>query len=327
MTRQLSVSAEAWPLARPFAISRGTKTEAQVVVAEITDGDAVGRAECVPYPHYGESVESVAEQARSIADDIINGAGREDVLGLLSAGAARNAVDCALWDLEAKLTGKRAWELAGTPAPESTTTAETIGLGSVEDMAAAAQRLNSSPLIKVKLDAEDVIERMAAIHENAPDARLIIDPNEGWNLELLADVAGQLAEMGVEMIEQPLPADADDGLAEFSCPVPICADEACHITGDLDRLRGKYAMINIKLDKTGGLTEALTLAQAATEAGFAIMIGCMVGTSLAMAPATLLAPFARFVDLDGPLLLKQDREPGLAFSDGCVHPPEPDVWG
>lgn len=327
MARQLTVSSEAWPLARPFAISRGTKTEAQVVVVEITDGTAAGRAECVPYPHYGESVESVAEQVRSVADAIAAGAGRTDLGGMLNAGAARNAVDCALWDLEAKQAGKRAWELAGIETPQPAVTAETIGLASVSEMAAAAQRLKSSPLIKIKLDGEAVIERMAAVHENAPGARLIIDPNEGWNLKLLADVAEKLERMGVEMIEQPLPAGADDGLAEFTSPVPLCADESCHTADDLERLRGKYDMVNIKLDKSGGLTEGLALARAATDAGFAVMVGCMVGTSLAMAPATLLAPFASIVDLDGPLLLKQDREPGLDFSGGLIHPPEPGIWG
>ncbi len=325
--RTLDVSIESWPLARPFAISRGVKTKADVVVAKITDGDHIGIGECVPYPHYNETVEGVATDIMSLCSEVEEGLNRETLLGALHAGAARNAVDNALWDLEAKQSGKRAWQIAGIDEPAPYVTAETIGIGSVDEMAASAVRLKAAPLIKVKLDGGLVLERMRAIHDNAPDARLIIDPNEGWTVDQLKSFAPKLADLGVEMIEQPVPAGADDGLLGYEPPVPICADEACHTLQDLDGLKGKYQMINIKLDKTGGLTEALKLAIAATDAGFGVMIGCMVGTSLAMAPAVLLGAYATIVDLDGPLLLKQDRENGLQFDNGRIYPPEPSLWG
>jgi L-alanine-DL-glutamate epimerase-like enolase superfamily enzyme len=327
MSRTLEVSIEAWPLARPFAISRGVKTKADVVIATITDGDHVGVGECVPYPRYEETVEGVATDIMSLCSEVEEGLDRETLLGILHAGAARNALDNALWDLESKQAGKRAWQLAGIETPTPYVTAETIGIGTLEEMAASAVRLSSAPLIKVKLDGHLVLERMQAVHDNAPDARLIIDPNEGWTIEQLKNYAPRLADMGVEMIEQPVPAGSDGELSGYVLPVPICADEACHTSADIDALIGKYQMINIKLDKTGGLTEALKTAQAATDAGFGIMIGCMVGTSLAMAPAVLLGGYAEFVDLDGPLLLKQDRDNGLTFNDGCVYPPEARLWG
>ena len=327
MTRHLNIEIESWPLARPFAISRGVKTKADVVVARITEGAVTGWGECVPYPRYDETVEGVAADMQKLSATLADGMGRDQLQGALHAGAARNALDTALWDLEAKQSDKRVWQLAGIDAPTPYITAETIGIGSVDEMAEAADRLNTAPLIKVKLDGQLVLERMRAVRTHAPSSRLIIDPNEGWTIDQLKNVAPKLAELGVEMIEQPIPAGSDDGLAAYDPPVPICADEACHTSADLDGLRGKYQMINIKLDKTGGLTEALKLAQAATDAGFGIMIGCMVGTSLAMAPAVLLGGYAEFVDLDGPLLLKQDRDGGLLFERGNVHPPEPSLWG
>lgn len=319
---------ESWPLAKPFSISRGTKTAADVVVCEITmDNGISGRGECVPYARYGESVEGVIEDIESRALEV---AERPDRIGLLSAmpaGAARNAIDGALWDLQCKLNGKRAWEIVGMHPPEPAVTAETLSIGTPDEMAAAAAEKTSAKLIKIKLDSEHVVRRVAAVREAAPDARLIVDPNEGWTIGILRDVAAPLAELGVEMLEQPLPADDDDGLADFDSPIPICADESCHTAEKLHTLAGKYQIVNIKLDKTGGLTSALRLADAAHTAGFGIMVGCMVGTSLAMAPATLIAPFARFVDLDGPLLLKEDRPEGLSFEGGLIHPPEPALWG
>lgn len=325
--RSLNVSVEAWPLARPFAISRGVKTQADVVVVELSEGDITARGECVPYPRYGESIEGVVADIEAIADQLAAGIGRVELLDILPAGAARNAVDNALWDLQAKSLNKRVWEIAELAEPKPSVTAETIGIGSVEEMASSAKRLSAAPLIKVKLDANLVIERMSAIHENAPNARLIIDPNEGWTVELLRDVAPRLMAMGVEMIEQPVPAGDDEELRTYECPILLCADEACHTKEGLHELTGKYQMINIKLDKTGGLTEAIALAKAARELDFEIMVGCMVGTSLAMAPATLLGHFAKFVDLDGPLLLKNDRQPGLTFDAGYVHPPHASLWG
>jgi len=323
MTWQISATPESWPLARPFAISRGVKTVAEVIVAEVTEDRVAGRGECVPYARYGETIDGVL----NIIRDYDPSMGRAELACNLPPGAARNALDCAFWDLEAKREGKRVWELTGTPLPEPMVTAETISLGTIEEMAAAASRLSRNPLIKVKLDAKNVAKRMRVVRKNAPDARLIIDPNESWDLDLLCDVVQVLAELDVEMIEQPLPAAADDGLEEFTWPMPLCADESCHTTDDLERLRGKYQMVNIKLDKSGGLSEALALTRAATEAGFGIMVGCMVATSLAMAPALVLAPFARFLDLDGPLLLERDRELGLTFTDGKIYPPGPGLWG
>jgi L-Ala-D/L-Glu epimerase len=327
VARSLSVEIESWPLARPFAISRGVKTKADVVVARITDGDSTGWGECVPYPRYDETVDGVAADMEKLSGAIADGLNRQGLLQTLHGGAARNALDNALWDLEAKQSGKRAYEIAGIDMPTPYVTAETIGIGTVEEMAQSANRLKAAPLLKVKLDGQLVMERMQAIHDNAPSSRLIIDPNEGWTLEQLKEFAPKLADLGVEMIEQPIPAGSDDGLSGYSSPVPVCADEACHTSADLPGLVGKYQMVNIKLDKTGGLTEALKLATEARDLGFSIMIGCMVGTSLAMAPAVLLGGFAEFVDLDGPLLLKQDRQGGLRFEEGNVHPPEASLWG
>ncbi|MEQ8228329.1 MAG: L-Ala-D/L-Glu epimerase [Rhodospirillales bacterium] len=326
--RRLSAVDQGWPLARPFAISRGIKTEARVVVAEIEDADGhAGRGECVPYAHYGETVDSVIHQIADIADAVAGGLDRPGLLDALPPGAARNAVDCALWDLEAKQADKRVWELAGLPRPEPAVTAETIGIASPKEMAVQASRLAKAPLLKIKLDGQDVRARLSAVREAAPDARLVVDPNEGWDLHRLENLAPFLAEMGVVMLEQPVPVHGDDILRGFDSPVPICADESCHTAADLDRLDGLYDMVNIKLDKTGGLTAALDLADAAEARGFELMVGCMVATSLAMAPATVLMNRAKVVDLDGPLLLREDRDKGLTFTDGYIHPPERDLWG
>ncbi|MEK9671819.1 MAG: N-acetyl-D-Glu racemase DgcA [Rhodospirillaceae bacterium] len=331
--RRLSAVDQAWPLARPFVISRGAKYTAQVVVAEIEEGTGAdgaplaGRGECVPYSRYGETVESVILQIASVADAVAGGISRGALHELLPPGAARNAVDCALWDLEAKRAGKRVWEIAGLPAPKAMVTTETVALGSAQEMAIRAAKLKSRPLLKVKLDGEGVRERMQAVRDAAPDARLIVDPNEGWDMGRLVDLAPVLADLGVEMIEQPLPAAVDAELEGFTSPVPICADEACHTAADLERLAGKYQMVNVKLDKAGGLTEALKLADAAEKMGFGIMAGCMVSTSLAMAPMTVLMNRAAVVDLDGPLLLKKDREGGLDFTDGRISPPDVALWG
>lgn len=320
---------ESWPLAKPFAISRGVKTAAEVVVCEITMDEGVsGRGECVPYARYGESVEGVIAQIEDVALDVAKHPDRVGLLSKMPAGAARNAVDCALWDLQAKLNNKRVWQLIGMPeAPKPAVTAETISIGTPEEMAADAVSKSAAKLIKIKLDGEQVVSRVAAVREAAPEARLIVDPNEGWDIDIMREVAPPLAELGVEMLEQPLPADADDGLADYDSPIPVCADESCHTADKLHLLADKYQIVNIKLDKTGGLTSALRLADAAQTCGFGIMIGCMVGTSLAMAPATMITPLAKFIDLDGPLLMKQDRPDGLTFAEGCIHPPEPALWG
>ncbi|MFE1598585.1 N-acetyl-D-Glu racemase DgcA [Methylobacterium sp. ID0610] len=324
---RLAVSVETWPIAGRFTISRGSRTEATVVVAEVTDGTHAGRGECVPYARYGETVEGVRDLVAAQGAAVAEGATRADLLRLMPAGAARNALDCALWDLEAKATGRPAHALAGIAAPAPATTAYTLSLGAPEEMEAAARAAAARPLLKVKLGGEGDPARIAAVRRGAPAARLIVDANEAWRAPTLAENLAACAAAGVELIEQPLPADDDGALDGLPRSIPLCADESLHDTAGLDALVGRYDAINIKLDKAGGLTEALALARAARERGLTIMVGCMLGTSLAMAPAMLLSGFAAFVDLDGPLLLARDREPGLRFEGSTIHPPEPALWG
>ncbi len=325
--RRLEARAETWPLKSAFTISRGSKIAAQVVLCEITQSGMKGRGECVPYAHYGESVEGVLEQIAAVTAEIQDGLDRRALLAALPPGAARNAIDCALWDLEAKLAGVRAWELAGVAQPGPTLTAQTIALGTVDEMAAAARAYAHQPLLKVKLDDQGVVERMRAVAQAAPGARLIVDANEAWSLATLAQTQDELADLGVVAIEQPLPAGADQGLDDFTPTIPLCADESCRGPADLERLAERYQMVNIKLDKAGGLSEALRMTAMARARGLSVMIGCMVGTSLAMAPATLLAAQAQLVDLDGPLWLARDRPHALHYTDGLIHPPSPDLWG
>ncbi|HSO43351.1 MAG TPA: N-acetyl-D-Glu racemase DgcA, partial [Rhodospirillales bacterium] len=326
--RRLTVRHQTWPLARPFAIARGTKTAAEVVVAEIEDDGRIGRGEGVPYARYGETVEAVLAATQAMAGAIARGMDREALQAALPAGAARNALDCALWDVEAKRAGVRAWELAGTAPPRPLPTATTLSLDTAARMAGAAAEAVADGvcLLKLKVGADAVVERVAAVRAAAPETRLIVDANEGWTFPMLQRLAEPLHALGVEMIEQPLPAGSDGALAGFVSPVPICADESFHTQADLDRLDG-YRMVNVKLDKTGGLTAALPLAGAARARGLALMVGCMVSTSLAMAPATLLGQGAALVDLDGPQFLARDREHGLRYDGGLVYPPEPALWG
>lgn len=328
MTLTLSVSRGSWPLAGVFRISRGARTVSEVIVAEIRDGDAMGRGECFPYVRYGESLDSVEGQILSATAAIAAGAGREDLLSILPAGAARNAVDCALWDLEAKQAGMRVWTLAGLDEPVPVTTVFTLGVDTPEVMAGKAAENSTRPLLKLKMTGDGLdLERVAGIHAAAPNTGLVVDANEGWTIAQYLEVAPKLAALGVEMIEQPLPATEDAGLVGVERVVPVCADESCHDTASLDELSGKYDMINIKLDKTGGLTEALRLREAAMKAGFGIMVGCMIGTSLAMAPGVLVAQGAAVVDLDGPLLLAKDRNPGLNYDGSIIAPPPAGLWG
>ena len=328
MARRIAVDAERWPIAGKFTIARGSKTEAEVVTVEIYESLHVGRGECVPYPRYGETVEGVVATIKGIKGAIEGGADRVLLEKLLpNGGAARNAVDCALWDLEAKQKDRRAWELAGLPTPAAIVTAYTISLGSPEEMAAAALAAGRRPLFKLKLGGAGDVERVRAVHEAAPLARLIADANEAWTPEIYAAAVPQLQALRVELIEQPFPAAKDEALARLARPIPICADESCHTREDMSRLRGRYDAVNIKLDKAGGLTEALALLRQAEAEGFQIMVGCMVATSLAMAPAMLLAARARYVDLDGPLLLVKDREPGLVYHDSSIEPPTRELWG
>ena len=324
---RLDVSLERWPIAGAFTISRGSRTEAVVVVATITDGAHVGRGECVPYPRYGETAEGVRDLVAAQAPAIAAGLDRAALQAHLPAGAARNALDCAFWDLEAKRRGCRAWDLAGLPAPQPVTTCYTLSLGSPESMETAARAAASRPLLKVKLGGAGDPARIAAVRRGAPQARIVVDANEAWDAATLTDNLAACAAAGVELVEQPLPASDDARLATIPHPIPVCADESLHERGGLDALKGRYDAINIKLDKAGGLTEALALAQAARARGLIVMVGCMLGTSLGMAPATLLTGAAAFVDLDGPLLLARDRDPGLAFSGSTLHPPQADLWG
>jgi L-alanine-DL-glutamate epimerase-like enolase superfamily enzyme len=323
---ELMVRIERWPLAGTFAISRGSKTEAAVVVAEISDGRLTGRGECVPYARYGETVPGVLATISSITPRLRTGLDRSELQKALPHGAARNALDCALWDLEAKRAGRRVFELAGLAAPRPVTTAYTISLDTPEDMAKAAAKAKL-PLLKLKLGAPEDPKRLKAIRAAARNATLIVDANEGWNADNLEENLRACAEAEVQLVEQPLPADADQPLEKVNRPVPICADESVHDRASLRALVGKYDAINIKLDKAGGLTEAIALASSAKEAGFEIMVGSMVSTSLGVAPALLLGNRARFVDLDGPLLLARDRERGLLYEGAIVHPASPDFWG
>ena len=329
--RQLKVEAGSWPIAGAFTISRGSRTEARVVTATIEDGAHRGRGECVPYPRYGETVEGVAAAIESVAGAISKGANRAELLTLLPAGAARNALDCALWDLEAKSAGKRAHELAGLPAPRAVTTAYTLSLGTPEAMEAAAQAARHRPLLKVKLGGDGDAERIAAVKRGAPDATLIVDANEAWSEANFAENLEACRRAAVALIEQPLPAGQDGALASISLPdrggMLFCADESVHTAGDLDAIVPLYQAINIKLDKAGGLTAALQLKRQALARGLKLMTGCMVGTSLAMAPALLLAADADYADLDGPLLLARDREPGLEFEGSVILPFSAALWG
>ncbi|POR44290.1 N-acetyl-D-Glu racemase DgcA [Methylobacterium sp. V23] len=328
MTRHLDVAVETFPIAGAFTIARGSRTEAVVVVATVTDGEGrIGRGECVPYARYGETVESVVALIRDHAEAIAMGATRADLQVGMKPGAARNALDCALFDLEAKQLGRPAFEIAGLSAPQVATTAYTLSLGDPESMEAAARQAAHRPLLKVKLGGTGDPERIAAVRRGAPDSRLIVDANEAWRAETIEANLAACVAAGVGLIEQPLPAGEDALLAEIARPIPICADESLHDRAGLDALSRRYDAINIKLDKAGGLTEAVMLAHEARARGFSLMIGCMVGTSLAMAPAMLLAHHADYVDLDGPLLLARDREPGLRFEGSLIHPPEPALWG
>ena len=325
--RRLTVRLETWPLKHAFRISRGAKTEALTVTAAIADGPHSGRGEAVPYPRYDETPEGARSEIEGIREAIEAGLARESLQDALPPGAARNALDCALWDLEAKRTGRPAWELAGLAPPRPCVTAVTLGLDTPESMGRAAARHAAMPLLKLKVTGEGDLDRIRAVRANAPRARLIVDANEGWTAPMLDVLLPAFAALGVEMVEQPLPA-ADDGvLAGRRFALPLCADESCHTRADLPRLAGRYRMVNVKLDKTGGLTEALALAADARAMGFGIMVGCMVATSLAMAPAALLAGGADYVDLDGPLLLARDRTPGLGYDGAVMAPPAPALWG
>lgn len=317
------IHAETFPLANVFTISRGAKTHAHVVRIVVSDGTHKGQGECVPYARYGESVESVQELLAKLPSDLTRNALQE----IMPAGAARNAIDCALWDLEAKQTGKAVWQLAGLEEPKELTTAYTLSLESADEMRENAKKNSFRPLLKLKLGTPDDLPRLQAVREGAPDAQIMVDANEGWSLEDLSALQPHLEELGIALVEQPLPEADDSGLIGNTFTMPICADESSHTSEGLEELRTKYDIINIKLDKTGGLTEALKMKAKAEELGFGIFVGCMVGSSLGMAPATLVAQGASFVDLDGPLLLAEDRPHGIRYEGSTMHPPLSGLWG
>ena len=319
----ITVTPDTFPLAQTFTISRGSKTHAHVLTVRITRGGHTGWGDCVPYARYGESLESVTAQINSLPPDIT----REALQSALPPGAARNAVDCALWDLEAKTAGKRVWQLANLPEPGPKQVTYTLSLDTPDAMRAMAAQHAHRPVLKIKLGTPDDMPRLEAVRQGAPNARILIDANEGWTPEVYTDLAPHLVRLGVALVEQPLPAGQDDMLAEIARPLPVCADESCFDAASLPTLVGKYDMINLKLDKTGGLTEALRTRDEAARLGFKLMVGCMVGSSLAMAPAQLVAQTAMETDLDGPLLLAKDRDQPLRYDERGVHPSTSDLWG
>lgn len=328
-TKLVSLAAriERFPIAGSFTISRGAKTEAVTVVAEVSRDGLTGRGECVPYPRYGETPEATLAAIQAMQQAVAGGLSREALQAAMPSGAARNALDCALIDLEAKAAGLRAWSLLDRPVPGERTTAYTISLGTPEAMAAATAKAAHRPLLKIKLGGDGDPERIAAVRKAAPESELIVDANEAWTEANLEQNLAACDAVGVTLVEQPLPSGKDDALARIKRPLVVCADESVHTRSSLASLRERYDAVNIKLDKTGGLTEALAMADAAQALGFEIMIGCMVATSLSMAPAMLVTPQARFVDLDGPLLLARDREDGLRYDDSLVYPPASSLWG
>jgi L-alanine-DL-glutamate epimerase-like enolase superfamily enzyme len=319
----ITVIEDRFRLAQAFTISRGSKTEAQVITVRITRCGVTGWGECVPYARYGETLDSVRAQIEALP----SGISRADLQTALPPGAARNAVDCALWDLEAKTAGQPVWQLAALAVPGPVATAFTLSLALPDQMRTAAAANAHRPILKVKLGTPDDMPRLEAVRAGAPKARLIIDANEGWTPEVYADLAPHLLRLGVELVEQPLPAGHDDVLAEIARPLPVCADESCFDRASLPALRGKYDAVNLKLDKTGGLTEGLLARDLARAMGFRVMVGCMVGSSLAMAPAVLLAQGAEWTDLDGPLLLAEDRPHPLHYDARGVHPSDANLWG
>ena len=319
----ITITPDTFALAQTFTISRGSKTHAHVLTVSVTRNGITGRGECVPYARYGESLESVAAQIAALPEDITLKA----LQTALPAGAARNAFDCALWDHAAKTAGQRAWQLAGLPEPKPVPVAFTLSLNTPEAMRLEAAKHAHRPILKIKLGTPEDMPRLEAVRQGAPKTTLIIDANEGWTPEVYADLAPHLIRLGVAMVEQPLPQGKDDMLAEIARPLPVCADESAHDAASLATLVGKYDMVNLKLDKTGGLTEALRARDEAARLNLRLMVGCMVGSSLGMAPAVLLAQGSAYCDLDGPLLLAQDRPNPLHYDAQGVHPSQPDLWG
>jgi len=324
---KLNVTNDSFRLAQVFTISRGSRTTADVITVQLENDGFSGYGECVPYARYGESIDSVNAQIESVRGAIIEGMTRQELQHALPAGTARNALDCAMWDLHAKSANTTVWQLAGLNQPDSVTSCYTLSLAAPDDMRSAAAKHSAMPVLKIKLGGEGDLERLQAVREGAPESRLVVDANEGWSIADYRKLAPVMVDLGVALVEQPLPAGDDDALNGLERSLPICADESCHDVQSLEQLHGKYDFINIKLDKTGGLTEALALKSAAEAAGFKIMVGCMVSTSLAMAPAVLVAQGAEVVDLDGPLLLAEDRVPPIEFNGAIMSPSPTALWG
>ncbi len=323
---KINLLSTSWPIRGSFTISRGSKTQADVVIVELTQDGVTGRGECVPYARYDESIASVLQQLTDVADRVEQGATRTDIQSLLPAGAARNALDCAYWDLECKLSGQTIWEKTNV-TPETLITAFTLSLDTPENMYQAAVDNAHRPLLKLKLGGAGDLERVQAVRRGAPDARIILDANEAWSVDDYTYLLPELVKLNVAMIEQPFPASDDAALDTLPHLIPICADESCHDRSSLDNIIGRYEMINIKTDKTGGLTEALALKAQAQKAGLDIMVGCMLASSLSMAPAFVVAQGAQVVDLDGPLLLKEDIDNGFEFSVNQMLPFSSTLWG
>ena len=324
---QVNLVDESWLIEGSFTISRGSRTHANVVVVELQQGEHIGRGECVPYARYDESIESVIAELAALKEQIAAGLTRQEMQSLLPAGAARNALDCAYWDLACKKSGQRIWQQLEDPQPKPLMTAFTLSLDTPERMKEAAIKNAHRPLLKLKLAGEGDVERVAAVREGSPNARIIVDANEGWNEQQYLTMVPELVKLGVEMIEQPFPASDDAALAHLPRPITLCADESCHDSSSLKNIIGRYDMINIKLDKTGGLTEAIALKEEAEKAGLQIMVGCMVATSLAMAPAFIVAQNVQIVDLDGPLLLAEDRQSGIQFDESLMNVYQAELWG
>ena len=327
MLRELNIRHQRFPLRSPFRISRGVKVAADVVIVELGQSGCLGRGESVPYGRYGESVASVMEEIEALRAALCDGMGRDELLARLHAGAARNALDAALWDLESRLSHVPVWKQLARPPHSPLVTALTVGIDTPQEMERAAARIADARLIKIKVGADDPVGRIEAVRRAAPAARLIVDANEGWTIDILREAQPALERASVSLLEQPLPADADDALQGFSSRIPICADEACHTTSDLPSLLNRYQAVNIKLDKTGGLTEAWRLLRDARARGFGVMVGCMICSSLGIAPALELAREADFIDLDGPLWLQGDPPGGVTLRDGLLMPPSPGFWG
>ena len=323
----MALADERWPIAGAFRIARGAKTEAHVITVSLSEGQHFGWGEAVPYSRYGESIETVSAQILTVKAAVEAGMDRQSLQSALPPGAARNAIDCALWDMEAKQAGKRAWTLAGMTRLDPVKTAYTISLDTPDKMGDAARAASGRPMLKLKIGAADDLQKVEAVRANAPRTRLVVDANEALDIDTLNRLAPDFARLGVKMIEQPLPVADDEALAAYTGVVPLCADESLHSRAELTRCAKLYQAINIKLDKTGGLTEALALRREADAMGLMIMAGCMVSTSLAMAPALLIAQGAEVVDLDGPLLLARDRQPGLSILGSMIEPPPPELWG